>query len=137
MISNYSQIIRKFIRKLKFCFKKMLPNFDENQLNFCAWLIIGIAVFSFIASFFINTPYGRYSSYSWGFGVNASLAWLLQECPSFLIPFAMCLGSGNIRELMSLNVSPNIALLYMFMMHYFRRYVAIMAIFSNDLGHHS
>ena len=102
----------------------MKPNFNsENQVNFCAWIVIGVAVISFICAFFTTTPYGRYSSYSWGFGVNAQLAWLLQESPSFLIPFAMFMMSDNLRELMALDVSPNTVLLLMFMLHYFRRFV--------------
>ena len=103
-------------------FTKMLPNFNEDQLHFCAWLMIGLAVFTFIASFFMTVPYGRYSPYNLKFGVNAQLAWLLQECPSFFVPFAMFLISDGMREIVSLDVSPNVFLLLMFMIHYFRRY---------------
>ena len=111
----------------------MLPNFkSENGLQFCAWILIGVAVISFICSFFLTTPYGRYSRYSWGFGVNARLAWLLQESPSFLIPFAMFVVSGSMKELMSFNLSPNAVLLFMFMVHYFRRYVVAKSIFRHS-----
>ena len=103
---------------------KMVLNFSgEDQLQVCAWMIIAVAVISFIAAHFISTPYGRYSRYSWGFGVNARLAWLLQECPSFLVPFAIFMVSDRIKELMSLDISPNIVLLFLFMLHYFRRFV--------------
>jgi hypothetical protein len=100
----------------------MLPNFNEDQLHVCAWLMIGLAVFVFIATFFMTVPYGRYSPNNLKFGVNAQLVWLLQECPSFFVPFAMFLISDGMREIVSLDVSPNVFLLLMFMIHYFRRY---------------
>lgn len=103
----------------------MLQNFNKDEqlyiLNICAWLMICVGLVTCVTSFFMTTPYGRYSRYTWGFGVNAQLAWLLQECPSFLVPFVMLLTSDGTQQLKSLDLTPNVFLPLMFMMHYFRR----------------
>ena len=98
----------------------MAPN-STDLLNVFAWLEIAVGVTSIIASYFLTTPYGRYSRSVWGFGVPAQLAWLLQECPSFLVPFSLFLASDSVKDLISINISPNIFLILMFMVHYFRR----------------
>ena len=107
----------------------MLQNFNKDKqliLNVCAWLMICVGLVSCITSFFMTTPYGRYSRYTWGFGVHARLAWLLQECPSFLVPFIMFLISDGIQQLKSLDLTPNVFLSLMFMLHYFRRYSVLL-----------
>lgn len=98
----------------------MFLNLDEEQLvNFCAWFVFATGVVSIISAFFITTPYGRYSREGWGFGVNARLAWLLQESPSFIVPFSL-LWLGDSRMLFR-TLQPNMAVLSMFLIHYFRR----------------
>ena len=99
----------------------MWLDFKEEQLNIIAWSMIVLGIVLLVYSFFLTVPYGRYSRYVWGFGIDARLAWLLQEFPSFIIPFVLFLRADGMKELMSLNVSPNIALLSMFLVHYFRR----------------
>ena len=111
-------------KRVKLQFVKMLQNFNKDGqplTNICAWLIICVGLVSCIASFFITTPYGRYSRTTWGFGVHVKLAWLLQECPAFLVPFTMFLASDGVQQLKSMDLAPNVFLLLMFMIHYFRR----------------
>ncbi|XP_028410157.1 3-oxo-5-alpha-steroid 4-dehydrogenase 1-like [Dendronephthya gigantea] len=98
----------------------MLLNFDEERLvNYCAWLVIATGVVSIISGYFLATPYGRYSREGWGFGIDARLAWFLQESPSFIIPCSLLWFNDGRMVLMSLQ--PNTAVLSMFLIHYFRR----------------
>ena len=118
-------------KSVKLQFVKMLQNFNKDGqllMNICAWLIICVGLVSCIASFFITTPYGRYSRCTWGFGVNAQLAWLLQECPAFFVPFTMFLASDGMQQLKSMDPTPNVLVLLMFMIHYFRRYLRSLAL---------
>lgn len=107
----------------------IVSNFSDHWLDIAAWAIILLGVVSFVSAFFLTTPYGRYSRYQvWGFGVNARLAWLVQECPSFLIPFSMflsCKHTTDGRAFSLLVWSPNTFLITLFMVHYFRRYYSI------------
>lgn len=88
----------------------------EDQLNICAWAMIGTATVITIISQFITIPYGRYSRANWGFGINSQIAWLLQESPSFLVPSVLLFLNSRHQKL-----TPNVVLLSMFLFHYFRR----------------
>ena len=82
-----------------------------------------VIVWSFVAGvaqLFMSAPYGRYIRGGYGFPMNAKLAWVLQECPSFLVPVFVAgyLGGNQITGV----VNPNVVLLSMFLLHYFQRY---------------
>lgn len=99
----------------------MFRDFREEELTICAWLMIALGCFSLIAAFFLTTPYGRYSRGVWGFGVDTKLAWMLQESPSFFVPFVMFMVSHGPSRLFLLKSSPNDVLVLLFLIHYFRR----------------
>lgn len=44
-----------------------------------------LAIAAFVSLFFINAPYGRYSSKKTGTAINGSLGWLLMEAPSAFV----------------------------------------------------
>jgi hypothetical protein len=54
---------------------------EAAALEQTAWVIIALAVVTFIALFWLKAPYGRYSSSaSWiyGFQMDGKVAWILQ-----------------------------------------------------------
>lgn len=65
-------------------------------------------------------PYGRHRKSSYGFGVPARVAWLLQESPAFIVPFLLCLTT---RRGVYTTVT-NQMCLGLFMMHYFQRWIS-------------
>ena len=67
----------------------------------------------------LTSPYGRFARSSWGFGVSARLAWVLQEFPAFILP---CVAMLYAREDI-FGWTPNIILLLLFLIHYFQRFV--------------
>ncbi|XP_007434963.1 3-oxo-5-alpha-steroid 4-dehydrogenase 1 [Python bivittatus] len=81
----------------------------------------GIVVFLIVAVALVlhraAAPYGRYYSASRGRPVPATLAWMVQEAPSFLFPLLLVLCSGGAR----LSFWPNRILLGLFLVHYFYR----------------
>jgi hypothetical protein len=46
-----------------------------------------IVAIVFFLLFFINVPYGRHTSRSWGFLVNAKLMWSAMEFPAAVVHF--------------------------------------------------
>ncbi|XP_028410156.1 3-oxo-5-alpha-steroid 4-dehydrogenase 1-like [Dendronephthya gigantea] len=95
---------------------------NEDKLNIFAWLMIVLGVSTFISSFYYNVAlYGRYGSTYNGISVNASVAWLLQEAPAFIVPVLLLCMSDDKKEIATLQVSPNVVILSMFLLHYFRR----------------
>ena len=44
-----------------------------------------IALFVFIALYFIKAGYGMFRTSSWGFSINNKLAWMLMEAPVFVV----------------------------------------------------
>ena len=65
----------------------------------------------------IRTPYGRYSSPKFGWGVESRTAWFIQELPAFAIPVLLLLFSNG----QFLTVLPNAVLLGFYVIHYFQR----------------
>ncbi len=83
-------------------------------------IVTGAIVILVEAGFGIKANYGRYSSIT-SIGLRAPLAWLLQECPSFLVPLGLILyrKSSLFDGLQQLNT--NLIILGYFMLHYFNR----------------
>ena len=93
---------------------------DESDFLELAWK--GMILFSLFATVLgskIPSPYGRFSRGGWGFTLDPRFTWLMQESPSFLVPLFVAgyLGGDQLKR-------TNIALLSMFLLHYFQRYVA-------------
>lgn len=94
---------------------------NELDLLDFTWKAIILGSFATaVIQLFISAPYGRYSRGGYGFSINARLAWVVQECPSFVVPVfvAGCLRADQIKG----ELNPNVVLLSMFLLHYFQRY---------------
>ena len=89
------------------------------QLLCFAMFLVGCIVFMILS--FIPAVYGRYTGpNSWfGFGVNAKIAWFLQESPSFLVPISLCVLNHERGRGMSF---VQIVLAGLFILHYWQRY---------------
>ncbi|CAH2283900.1 3-oxo-5-alpha-steroid 4-dehydrogenase 1 [Pelobates cultripes] len=77
------------------------PEDERSLLDVLAVLMILMGLLSFCFLRFINMPYGRYSSSSFGRPVPARWAWFLQELPAFALPVYFLaqhpeLGAGNL-----------------------------------------
>ncbi len=80
-----------------------------------------LAVIVFIALFFFKAGYGYLSNNSWGPKINNKLAWMLMECPAFLI-MAYCtlefysngVDTGNDKLVLGVFAG-------LFLIHYFQR----------------
>jgi 3-oxo-5-alpha-steroid 4-dehydrogenase 1 len=85
---------------------------------FYDWLVIAwmaLAVVTFVALFFVNAPYGRFTRGGWGPRLGARWGWILMESPS-LITMVVLFAIGDQRR------SPvAIVLLLLWVAHYFHR----------------
>ncbi|XP_056021182.1 3-oxo-5-alpha-steroid 4-dehydrogenase 1-like isoform X2 [Ostrea edulis] len=101
---------------VQYWIKKVL-DLDLDVLNFlsCNLLLFGVVVVVILQ--FLSTPYGRYAREGWGAGVNAKLAWFLQELPAFLVPILLVYWT----ECPKLEFIPNKLLSGLFLFHYFQR----------------
>ncbi len=85
-----------------------------------AMILTGAVVFLLETLGQQKAKYGRYNTTNTG--VNASLAWFLQETPAFLVPFGFLIfGDYKITDLKSSRINLNLVLLAYFMLHYFHR----------------
>ena len=94
---------------------------EAQVINLLCFLMFLVGITVFIILSFIPAVYGRYAGPKslFGFGVNAKLAWFLQESPSFLVPTSLCL-LDYIREQ---EMSPvKFFLSGLFILHYWQRY---------------
>ncbi len=101
---------------------------ELEYLNVLAYLMIGSGIAAFVALAFVQAPYGKYAEkaqWYYGFPVNGTVAWVVQELPSFVFAVwcwyaaATSPGSSTAAELTS--VSPRTVLLAMYVAHYFQR----------------
>uniref|UniRef100_A0A8C4XAL8 3-oxo-5-alpha-steroid 4-dehydrogenase n=1 Tax=Erpetoichthys calabaricus TaxID=27687 RepID=A0A8C4XAL8_ERPCA len=86
-------------------------------LECMSYLLIVMGVTAFVVLFFVNAPYGRYTSSTFGFPIRARVAWFIQELPALLVPLWLLLFSspGRIAYL------PNQVLIAMYLCHYVHR----------------
>ena len=105
----------------------LLADLDERTLHIaCAWIMIATGTVTVYTELFfqggLSAPYGKHANQAlaawFGPTIPARAAWVFQECWSFLIPAAMLALAPERRCLASL---PNVALLVMYMGHYFYR----------------
>lgn len=85
---------------------------------FYHWLAIAwmaLAVITFVALFFVDAPYGRFTRGGWGARIGARWGWMLMESPS-LIAMVVLFAIGDQQS------SPvAIILLILWIAHYFHR----------------
>ncbi len=92
-----------------------LIGFIENKFD---EILIGmsiLAIFVFIALFFVKAGYGRFVSRKWGALVNNKLGWVLMEAPVFILMLMLWLSSDRVCSW------PHIILLLLFEVHYLQR----------------
>ncbi|XP_003728409.2 3-oxo-5-alpha-steroid 4-dehydrogenase 1 [Strongylocentrotus purpuratus] len=65
----------------------------------------------------IRTPYGRYTSPKFGWGLESRTAWFIQELPSFAVPVLLILFCNNQYS----STLPNTILVGYYLVHYFQR----------------
>jgi 3-oxo-5-alpha-steroid 4-dehydrogenase 1 len=68
-----------------------------DELTFYHWLVvawIALAVVTFVALFFVDAPYGRFTRSGWGPRINARWGWILMETP-VLATFLILYGLGD------------------------------------------
>ena len=74
-----------------------------------------IAVFVFIALFFVKAGYGRFYTRKWGLSVNNRVGWVLMESPVFILMAIFCLASDRYDSW------PHLIPFLLFELHYFQR----------------
>jgi len=70
-----------------------------DEAVFYHWLVvawIALAAVTFVALFFVNAPYGRFTRGGWGPRISARWGWVLMESPS-LITFVVLYAVGDQR----------------------------------------
>ena len=95
-----------------------------DEETFILWLCTALnitGVFVALLLQFLKAEYGRYfnktSQTKWGLGMNAKLAWFVQELPMFVLPLFFLFKSYNAYQA----VNPNNVLICFILIHYFRR----------------
>lgn len=75
--------------------------------------VVSLIVFIFL--FFINAPYGRFTSKNWGLRINPKIAWFIMEFPAFFV-ILFYFFIGNKKESI-------VAIIFicLWIMHYFQR----------------
>ena len=58
---------------------------DIHSFNFLLYVMAFIAVIVFVALYFVEAGYGKMISSKWGPAINNKVAWVLMECPVFLV----------------------------------------------------
>ncbi len=74
-----------------------------------------IALFVFVALYFVKAGYGMFRNQSWGPAINNRLAWLLMESPVFIVMFIMWYSSE--RRFLPVEL----LFFLFFQLHYFQR----------------
>lgn len=90
---------------------------EQHVLLFMAYFMLFMAFCTYIASLKIQMPYGRYTSSTYGFPVNAKFAWFVQELPAFLVPFLLLFATSAAKT----SLLPNQLLIAMYFCHYTHR----------------
>ena len=74
-----------------------------------------VALFVFVALFFVTAGYGKFATKKWGPSVNNKIGWLIMEAPVFLVMCALWLQSSRRFE------PALVAIFMIFQLHYFQR----------------
>lgn len=81
---------------------------------FCAVMAL-IALFVFIALYFVKAGYGIFRTATWGPSINNRWAWMLMEAPVFIVMLLLWMGSDRRFY------STELVLFLLFQLHYFQR----------------
>ena len=100
-----------------FYFCNMQKNFYMTTTAFNLFLGIMslIALFVFVALYFVKAGYGIFRTASWGAAISNKLAWVLMEAPVFLVMCFMWMHSDRRFE------PAILAFFLFFQIHYFQR----------------
>lgn len=74
-----------------------------------------MAIFVFIALFYIKAGYGIFRTKAWGISLPNKLGWILMECPVFIVMLYLWLQSEN-----KMDAAP-LTFFLLFELHYFQR----------------
>ena len=74
-----------------------------------------IALFVFIALYFVKAGYGMFRTASWGISINNKLAWMLMEAPVFIVMLLLWWNSARYNSIVPL------IFFLLFQLHYFQR----------------
>jgi 3-oxo-5-alpha-steroid 4-dehydrogenase 1 len=74
-----------------------------------------IALFVFIALYFVKAGYGMFRTASWGYSISNKAAWVLMEAPVFIVMFWLWGRSGAGFAV------PVYLFFLLFQLHYFQR----------------
>lgn len=105
----------------------LLEGGDADLLEAMGWLLLSVGALLVVLNILdVKTPYGKHSNAGGvvptlilaNIKVPAKVGWFLMEMPSFVIPLYLILNVGG-KYVGEFN--PNIALLGMFILHYFNR----------------
>ncbi len=62
-----------------------------------------IALFVFIALYFVKAGYGMFRTASWGISINNKLAWMLMEAPVFIVMLLLWWNSARYNSIVPEN----------------------------------
>ena len=79
------------------------------------WAMAVIAVFVFIALYFVKAGYGIFRTKQWGLSINNKVAWVMMEAPVFIVMLYMWASNGACTAL------PSFLAFLLFELHYFQR----------------
>lgn len=79
------------------------------------WAMAVIAVFVFIALYFVKAGYGIFRTKQWGISINNKAAWVMMEAPVFIVMLYMWASNGASTAL------PSFLAFQLFELHYFQR----------------
>ena len=79
------------------------------------WTMAVIAVFVFIALYFVKAGYGIFRTKQWGLSINNKAAWVMMEAPVFIVMLYMWASNGASTAL------PAFLAFLLFELHYFQR----------------
>lgn len=88
-----------------------------NQFDFhlFLWLMSGIALFVFVALYFVRAGYGIFRTSQWGWAIPNRWGWVLMEAPVFVTMFWLWKRSEAGM------VMPEFFFFFLFQLHYFQR----------------
>lgn len=90
---------------------------ERYLLDALAYLECALGFLAAVLLMLVGSPYGRYVSQSSAWRLAAPTAWVVQELPSLVVPFFVCVRTAAER----LRHWPNRVLLGMFFVHYLQR----------------
>ena len=105
---------------------------EPQIIQLLCFLMFLVGVLVFVILLFIPAVYGRYTGPKslFGFGVEAKIAWFLQESPSVLVPVTLYMLEYNRGKETS---SAQVILAGLFVLHYWQRSLYSSLIISNTI----